>query len=196
MEKLDSNYWQLRYEDKQVQWDIGVVSNPLKVYFDQLQNKELSILIPGAGNAYEAEYLHNLGFKNVYVVDFAKEPLDNLKARVPSFPKQNLLQSNFFDLETKKFDLIIEQTFFCALNPNLRKYYASKMLDLLEPDGSLVGLLFNVPLNEIHPPFGGNKQEYLTYFDKQFDIKYFDTCYNSISPRANRELFIHLSPKK
>ncbi|MFT5618794.1 MAG: hypothetical protein ACI85I_002029 [Arenicella sp.] len=120
MEKLDEKYWQSRYENQQIQWDIGTISTPLKVYFDQLQNKELKILIPGAGNAHEAEYLHNLGFKNVFVVDLAEEPLGNLKARVPSFPKQHLIHSNFFDLENQKFDLIVEQTFFCALNPNLR----------------------------------------------------------------------------
>lgn len=30
---------------------------PLKVYFDQLTNKDLKILIPGGGNSHEAEYL-------------------------------------------------------------------------------------------------------------------------------------------
>ncbi len=196
MEKLDEDYWQSRYENNQIQWDIGAVSTPLKSYFDQLQNKGLKILIPGAGNAYEAEYLHTLGFKNVFVVDLAKEPLENFKARVSDFPQQNLIHSNFFDLRTKKFDLIVEQTFFCALNPSNRKAYASKMLELLEPDGRLVGLLFDAPLNKTHPPYGGNKQEYLTYFNDKFNIKYFEGCHNSILPRANRELFIHLSPKK
>ncbi|MFT5619600.1 MAG: hypothetical protein ACI85I_002846 [Arenicella sp.] len=70
------------------------------------------------------------------------------------------------------------------------------MFDLLESDGRLVGLLFDAPLNETHPPYGGNKQEYLTCFNEKFEIKHFDNCYNSITPRANRELFIHLSPKK
>lgn len=196
MEKLDARYWQSRYESNQIQWDIGTVSTPLKTYFDQLQNKELKILIPGAGNAHEAEYLHKSGFKNVLVVDLAKEPLENLKARVPSFPNQHLIHSNFFDLDNRKFDLIVEQTFFCALNPSLRKAYVSKMFDLLEPEGCLVGLLFDAPLNETHPPYGGNKKEYLSYFSEKFNIKYFDKCHNSIPPRANRELFIHLSPKK
>lgn len=41
MEKLDEDYWQSRYENNQIQWDIGAVSTPLKSYFDQLQNKGL-----------------------------------------------------------------------------------------------------------------------------------------------------------
>ena len=34
---------------------------------------------------------------------------------------------------------------------------------LLNEGKSIVGLLFNVPLNQDHPPFGGNKEEYLGF---------------------------------
>ena len=51
------NYWTNRYSKAKTGWDIGYPSTPLKTYFDQLENKDLRILIPGAGNAYEAEYL-------------------------------------------------------------------------------------------------------------------------------------------
>jgi hypothetical protein len=61
------------------------VSTPLKTYIEQLDNKDLKILIPGAGNSYEAEFLFRLGFKNVFVLDFAEAPLQNIKKRHSRF---------------------------------------------------------------------------------------------------------------
>jgi len=194
IEQLDKEYWTKRYTENETGWDIGAVSTPLKMYIDQLRDKNLKILIPGAGNAYEAEYLFNEGFKNVTVVDISEEPLKNIKTRIPNFPESQLICQDFFE-HTQQYDLIIEQTFFCALNPSLRKEYAKKMHELLVPNGKLVGLLFNVPLNETHPPFGGNAEEYKPYFSELFNFKTFEPCYNSIKPRAERELFICLEKK-
>jgi thiopurine S-methyltransferase len=66
---LSANAWNNRYLNDDIGWDLGEVSPPLKAYFDQLENKEIKILIPGGGNSYEAEYLLQKGFKNVFVVD-------------------------------------------------------------------------------------------------------------------------------
>ena len=73
--------------------------------------------------------------------------------------------------------------------------YSRKMFELLKPGGKLVGLLFNDALNTDKPPFGGNKEEYEKYFKPYFELKVFDTAYNSIKPRAGRELFINLVKK-
>ncbi|MCE3260476.1 MAG: methyltransferase protein [Bacteroidetes bacterium] len=195
---LDSKYWNNRYVNNDFGWDLGGISPPLKDYLDQLKDKSLFILIPGAGNSYEAEYLVNKGFSNVFVCDFAKAPLDNLLERCPAIGKEHLLQADFFELNTGKekhlpaFDLIIEQTFFCAIDPSLRKNYFKKVHQLLKPGGKLVGLLFNDPLNTDKPPFGGTPEEYKRYFQDLFKVNVFETAYNSVKPRAGRELFINL----
>ena len=138
--------------------------------------------------------MHLKGFKNVFIVDVSEIALSNIKNRVPTFPTDHLIHQDFFDLKCT-FDLIIEQTFFCALNPNLRLFYAEKMVELLKNKGKLVGILFNDPLFQDHPPFGGSKKEYLEYFKTLFTIKVFETCYNSIESRKSRELFINLVKK-
>ncbi len=191
---LTEEFWDNRYQNNDIGWDLGVVSPPLKAYFDQLTNKELKILIPGGGNAYEAEYLYKKGFRNVYVVDLSKSAIQNIKNRVPQFPEEQLIHSDFFDLKMS-FDIIIEQTFFCAIDFNLRKDYVLKIKELLREKGKLVGLLFSVSLNTDKPPFGGSKEEYLNYFQPFFNIEIFDACYNSIESRVNRELFIKLKLK-
>ena len=189
--ELDKDFWESKYQDNSTGWDIGFVSTPIKEYIDQLDNKDLKILIPGAGNSYEGEYLHQQGFKNVWLCDLAPSSFANFRSRVPDFPEEHLLAGDFFEL-AGGFDLILEQTFFCALDPTLRPRHAQKMHELLKPGGRLVGLLFDAPLNEDHPPFGGNRQEYLGYFEPLFLIQNMDPCYNSIEPRAGRELFINL----
>jgi len=191
---LDEDFWDLKYQVKNTGWDLGRISTPLKEYFDQLTQKNLKILIPGGGNSYEAEYLYNKGFSNVFVVDLSETALNNLQKRIPGFPKEHLIHSNFFDFE-ETFDLIIEQTFFCAMNPKLRPQYAIKMNDLLNPKGKLVGLLFCVPLYDNRPPFGGTKEEYLPYFFPYFDLEIIELSYNSVSERKNEELFIKFIKK-
>ena len=191
---LNKNFWDLRYQNNEIGWDIGYISTPLKKYIDQLTDKNIKILIPGGGNSYEAEYLHNLGFKNVFVVDISPTALTNLKNRVPDFPKNHLINIDFFKLNNS-FDLILEQTFFCALTPKLRDNYVLKMNQLLRPNGKLVGLLFNIPLNKDRPPFGGTKKEYLSYFKNYFKIEIMELSYNSISERTNNEFFIKLIKK-
>ena len=186
--KFNKNYWEERYAQNETGWNVGYASTPIKAYIDQLKDKTQQILIPGAGNSFEAEYLWNSGFKNVYILDIAKQPLDNFLSRVPEFPKNQLLHTDFFELDTR-FDFILEQTFFCALDPQLRDRYAEKMYELLKPKGKLVGLLFDFELTESGPPFGGSLEEYKVLFEDKFRIKQLDKAYNSIKERHGKELF-------
>jgi len=194
-DKFSSRYWEEKYENNTTGWNIGYPSTPIKTYVDQIIDKSIKILIPGAGNAYEAEYLHNKGFTNVWVLDLAKQPIANLKKRVPSFPKSHLIQDEFF-AHHATYDLIIEQTFFCALNPTLRDKYAKKMFDLLNAKGKLVGLLFDFELTEQGPPFGGSASEYQKRFSKYFNINVLERAHNSIKPRSGRELFVIFEKRK
>jgi SAM-dependent methyltransferase len=193
---LNKEYWNNRYLQQQTGWDIGSVAPPLKEYIDQLINKNSSILIPGCGNAYEAAYLLQQGFKNVTLVDIAPAATAALEDKLSTYINNGLqiISGDFFDLKTT-YDLILEQTFFCALDPTLRSAYVEKMVSLLNPDGKLVGLLFNRHF-EGGPPFGGSKLEYQELFTPKFNIQTMDTAYNSIAPRAGMELFIKMTKKR
>ena len=184
-------YWDERWRNRKTGWDIGYASPPITDYVDQLVDTDMRILIPGCGNAYEGEYLLKKGFENTFLIDLSPEALKSVKRRVPDFPDDRMILGDFFKHEGT-YDLILEQTFFCAIDPTMRRAYAEKMYDLLVPGGALVGLLFDDPLYEDHPPFGGHRSEYLTYFRDLFDIIHFEIAENSIVPRLARELFIEL----
>lgn len=187
---LSSNFWSQRYKDEQTGWDLGKVSPPIKEYVDQLRDKELKILIPGCGCGYEGEYLFRLGFKHVHLLDFSPEPLDLFKNRNPDFTEDHLHIGDFFEHEGS-YDLILEQTLFCAIDPKLRMKYAEQTAKLLKPGGKLVGLFFNREF-ESSPPFGGNSEEYKTYFQTYFREISMEECYNSVEPRRGTELFVKM----
>lgn len=188
MNSFDKNYWEERYQKQQTQWDAGEITTPIKEYVDQIADKATQILIPGAGNAHELEYLVSQNFTDVTVIDIALQPLQNISKKIPAYPTSKLIHQDFFQ-HNQKYDLIIEQTFFCALNPKLRAKYVLKMKELLKPNGKIVGLLFNMDFNNPEPPFGGSVLEYQKLFSPYFNIKVLDPAYNSIKPREGKELF-------
>lgn len=190
---MNKEYWEERYKTNETGWDVGKITMPLQVYIDQIKKKELRILIPGAGNGHEFDYLIQKGFSNITVIDIAEQPLEALKKRNPNYTK-NFIQGDFFELD-KTFDLIIEQTFFCALNPKLRTKYVTQMHALLEENGKIAGLLFDFPLSEVGPPFGGSKEEYINLFSEKFNLKTLERAYNSIKPRKDSELFFIFEKK-
>ena len=194
MKTFDKKYWEDRYLNDSAPWDAGEVTTPIKEYIDQLTNKSLKILVPGAGNGHEFEYLIQQGFNNSYVLDIAPTPLSNIKERLPELDSKHLILDDFFKHQNQ-YDLIVEQTFFCALDPSLRKQYAEKMHNLLAPNGKLAGLFFQFPLTEQGPPFGGSIEEYIATFENLFTIHTMETAHNSIKPREGKELFFIFEKK-
>lgn len=195
MLKTDKEYWNSKYQANQMGWDIGYVSTPIKEYIDQLNTKNIDILIPGCGNAWEGEYLNKNGFINTHLIDISDEAISNFQKRVPHFPEHKIYNEDFFT-HSKKYDLIIEQTFLSALHPTLREDYVKQMNHLLKPTGKLIGVIFGIDLFDDHPPYGGSKEEYEKLFSAHFNIKVLEEAHNSIEPRKGNELFLILEKKQ
>lgn len=188
-------FWNTRYETGETGWDVGFVSTPLKNYFDTLTQKDQHILIPGCGNAYEAQYLLDQGFSNITLIDIAPLVVERLQKRFEGQAGIKVICDDFFS-HSEPYDLIIEQTFFCALPPVLRPNYVKHMHTLLNPTkGKLAGLLFDKIFDKEGPPFGGTKLEYVDLFKILFTFVTLNQAMDSIAARAGTELFFVAEPK-
>ena len=195
---LDKNYWKNRWQTESTPWDAGEVTTPIREFVDYLVEKHtdrnLRILIPGAGSGHEAFYFYQNGFHNITVCDWAEEAIQKLKMQLPQLNDNQFIVGNFFDLKGQ-FDLIVEQTFFCALDPHLRPRYVQKCFELLDTEGGIRGVLFNQIFPFDGPPFGGTIAEYRAHFAPYFDILTLEECRNSIKPRAGTELWINFKKR-
>lgn len=192
--ELNADFWNHRWKSGLTGWDIGYASPPLVEYMSQYEDKSVSILIPGCGNSYEAENLLSKGFDNITLIDISEELTNRLRERFKKTPQIKVIYEDFFN-HVGQYDLILEQTFFCAQILERREEYVRHIASLLKRGGRLVGVLFNVDFGKEGPPFGGDENEYRKLFSGLFDIRVMSPCYNSIPPRAGSELFVVMVKK-
>lgn len=188
---IDENFWEKKWQENQTGWDLGSASPPIVEYFKSFPNKNIKILIPGCGNAHEAEFLLKEGFKNITILDISPTAVAILKQKFKKYPEIKIINQDFF-LHESSYDVMIEQTFFCALNPIWREKYAIKSSEILAENGKIIGLLFDTLFEKEGPPFGGSISEYEPIFKKHFEIQKMEACYNSAEPRKGSEAFIIL----
>lgn len=187
---FNETYWASRWENGQTGWDIGGPAPAIIQYFKNFEPKTIAILIPGCGNAYEAQALWEMGFRNITIIDIVAEKAIELQEKFKNTGIK-VIHSDFF-LHQGQYDYIIEHTFFCSLHVPMRTAYAQKMASLLKDGGKLVGLLFNREFEGTEPPFGGNIEEYTDLFHPYFQEVMIAAAENSILPRKGSEVFIKL----
>lgn len=188
---MEKSYWNIRYLNEDTPWTLNTHNNAIVNYFLD-KDRYSNILIPGAGFSLEAQALLALGFKNITICDISEIVISKLKSDKELSSEIQFIQGDFFELEGQ-YDYIIEQTFFCAINPELREQYVTKMYDLLRPGGRLMGVLFNIYFEHAGPPFGGSEKEYKNLFSNRLNIINMEICQDSVSPRLGNELFFECS---
>jgi methyl halide transferase len=191
MENSSKNYWNNRWETNTMTWDVGYPTPPIVDFFEKNKEKyrHSAILIPGCGSGHEALWLLENGFSNITLSEIS--PIAAAKLRQKFGQRLRVIEGDFFEL-TEKFDLVIEQTFFCAIDPSLREKYVQKMHEILTENGKLVGLLFECDFVG-GPPFSGNRAEYRALFEPFFEINSLEITEKSISSRLGRELWVSFS---
>lgn len=191
---MDKSFWESRWQEQNTGWDIGYANPAICNFMKQYSNKDAAILIAGCGNAYEAEFLIQNGFTNITLIDIAATAVKHLQEKFQQENAITILCEDYFE-HNGIYDVQIEQTFFCAINPSQRADYAKKAHSLLNENGTLMGVLFNREFEKAGPPFGGTEEEYLDYLKPYFDLKIFENCHSSVPQRQGSELFINLIKK-
>jgi len=194
MEQLDRYYWEYRWQSDNTGWDIGKPSPAIVSYMEQYPHKAARILIAGCGHAHEAAALAALGFTDITVLDIAETATEKIRHKYQHIKEIKVICEDFFT-HNAHYDLLLEQTFFCAIPTEKRVDYVQQAANLLAPNGKLVGLLFNRNFDMPGPPFAGGIAEYSALFAPFFTFQTLAPCFNSIPARAGKELFINFNKK-
>ena len=152
-ESKATEFWDSRYLAGQIPWDFGGVPEAVTRFLAS-ENAPLSVLIPGCGLAHEVETFSRLGWK-VIAIDFSPAAVAAAQKRLGSLANR-VIEGDFFthNFSDRKFDLVYERTFLCALPPKLRSAYARRVAELLKPAGRLIGLFYCEEVNDPDgPPF-------------------------------------------
>lgn len=179
------SYWSDRYSNQDTPWDIGDVSPPLKHIIDHLDNQDARLLFPGSGTSHDPFYAYSKGFKNTYACDWSESCKNSILKKYDTFPPDQYIIGDFFNLDST-YDVILEQTFFCALTPDLREKYVHKMHALLQNRGIITGVLFigNRPGG---PPFFSSKETIINLFSDHFVLNKLEPSTVSLPQRTENE---------
>ncbi|MGZ3713294.1 MAG: methyltransferase domain-containing protein [Bdellovibrionota bacterium] len=201
MKDLSESAWNQRYADGNTPWDLaGPTPEFQRLTEEKIFPQKGVALVPGGGQGHDAVLLAKSGLE-VDLVDFA--PLAITRALELAHKESVRIytyRQDFFALPSLPFhrgryDLMLEYTFFCAIDPGLRARYVETAAALIKPGGLLVGLFFPLSSKEEGPPFVVKREEVEELFRPYFDLK-IETPQRSIKPRDGREFLGIFTRKK
>jgi SAM-dependent methyltransferase len=197
---LDRSFWEKLYSEGQDGWELGEPSPPIATWLDSPSGpRGGTAVVPGCGRGNEVIALAAHGVQTVGI-DFAQQAITAGRAalkRAGLEARAELVQLDLFEAPRtlgRRFDLAIEHTAFCAIDPTRRDEYVDVLADLLVPGGRVVGL-FYAHGREGGPPFTTDEAEVRRRFGRRFDVERIAVAPNSIERRRNQELFTELRLK-
>ena len=189
--------WQRHYDEDDLGWDLGQVAPPFVNLFESKTIFPGKTLVPGCGRGHEVIFLAENGFE-VTAVDFSLGAINYLKSTVQERKlKCEILHMNFFEMDAVHngtFDMVIEQTFFCAISPEQRTSYVSTVARALKQGGMLAGLFYHTG-EEGGPPFNTTREDIVKHFSDSFEIRQLTKAEDSAEQRKNKEWLVILVKK-
>lgn len=204
-EEPDAAFWAELYRTGDTGWDQG---GPSPALVDFLKNdlgpgravpfRSGRALVPGCGHGHDARALAADGFE-VIGLDVVKKAVKEAARTADADGLKNIRfeQADFLNLPTRlrgPYDLIFENTFFCAIDPAHRDRYVETATSLLKPGGFLLGVFYNIR-PETGPPFGATRDELIDRFSPRFSLV-LDRVPRSIPRREGKELLMLWRRKK
>lgn len=189
--------WERHYDEDDLRWDLNEAAPPLVHLWKKKNFSPCKAIVPGCGAGHEVLFLAKKGF-NVTAVDFSHGAIKLIKS---TFKKNNclgeVLHQDFFELDYKyneSFGLMLEHTFFCAINPNMRQEYVKTAKRILKPGGYLIGLFYETN-EDGGPPFNTKKEDIEKYFSSSFKIESLSKTLHSAEQRLEKEWLVVLKKR-
>ena len=181
--------WQRHYDENELGWDLGQVAPPFVSLFENNTIVPSKTLVPGCGRGHEVVFLAENGF-DVTAIDYSTGAVNYLNSVIQERQlNSRVLHLDFFELDSTHdglYDLLIEQTFFCAISPHQRPLYVETVARSLKKGGMIVGLFYNTG-REGGPPFNTTREDIINHFSDFFEIKKLDHAKNSAEQRKEKE---------
>lgn len=191
----DAERWEQRYHSGGDGWELWRPAPPLQRYLEEHPlTLPLRALVIGAGRGHEARLLARLG-ADVTALDFAATAVAECQrlARAEGLT-MTVRQADLFDLpgsdaDAGAYDLLLEHTCFCAIDPARRDEYVATVAALLRPGGRLLGL-FYCHGDPGGPPYGATPAEIDGRFAPRFTTLHREVPPDSVATRASQELLV------
>lgn len=178
--------WQSCYDAGVTNWDLGGPAPPLVRGAAALA--PCRAVVVGCGKGHDALALAERGFR-VTAVDFAPGAIAAARkaARARKLDVE-VLEADVLALpgSHEPWDLWVEHTCFCAIEPRERKAYVEAAARSLVPRGRLLAL-FHAHPRPGGPPYGSNPEEIRRLFLEKFELESFELEPSDSHPRRAGE---------
>ena len=173
-ESLD---WSGRYRSGNTPWDIGAPHPELVARLAARSSglvpprRNARALVPGCGRGHDALALARAGWR-VDAIDLAPEVEAALRAPLEAIGGELFLADALAWRRRRRYALVFEHTFFCALDPALRPDWGALVRRSLAQGGWVHALVFPVgkPSAEGGPPFGVSAADMLAALGPGFEL--------------------------
>lgn len=188
-EEYSQQDWQEHYDANDLGWDLGKVSPPFVKLWQEGKLPIGKALVPGCGRGHEVVFLAENGF-DVTGIDYSTGAITYLNNALKERSlKGEVLCQDFFNLDeshNSAYDLVLEQTFFCAIPPRQRADYALNVSRILKPGGVLIGLFYHAG-QPGGPPHNTTREDIEIHFSKHFEIQELNKTSLSAEQRKDKE---------
>ena len=156
------------------------VPERLRIFLSSLPS-ERNVLVPGCGEDFRTLEAFRRAGHRVTAIDFSAIAVEAIQEALPKMGEDIVLGDFFnYDFRAAPFDLVYERTFLCSLPPRLWKNYATRVRQLLKPDGALVGFFFYGEESD-PPPYPLTESRASETFGSYFDLRANEAVTDSLS---------------
>lgn len=178
-------FWEHLYRDDAAGWELGRATPPLASYFAKYSPRGSRVLVVGCGRGHEARMLAGHGAQ-VVAIDLAERAITAARGLDAGTGVAYRVHDLFVPL-AERFDMVVEHTCFCAIEPARRDEYVERVADALVDGGALVGLFFDHG-RPGGPPYTTDADELTRRFTRRFHVASLVRAEDSVLVRAGQEL--------
>ncbi|AZZ38020.1 class I SAM-dependent methyltransferase [Bdellovibrio sp. qaytius] len=193
----DSEFWTDIYNEGNPGWDLGEPAVAFKDMIQRIKLPKSRILVLGCGAGHDAALFAEAGHV-VTAVDFSEGAIKKAKSLYSHLENLTFVQQDIFALPhdwNETFDVIVEHTCFCAIDPDRRKEMVKLWRRLLHEEGQIMGVFFAM-LKRAGPPYGSSEWEIRELLKNSFHFLFWGRWRESIPRREGRELFVLAKKRK